>query len=397
MPSIMIVDDSAYSRALLRQQLATLGHEVVEASDGQQAWDLMQSAKINIVITDWIMPNMSGLELCRRIRAANLRRYVYIILLTIKDEKDDMVTGIDAGADNFLVKPCSLAQLRVMLFTAMRVLKYERKLVDRNRRLARAHAEQQRSLRAVGDFHQALLPPARVDYPGIRLCSRSMPCEFATGDMYNHFALDENHLAFYLLDVEGHGVPAAMLSFTLSHFLSKVSAGAQPNSEALLDLHDPVAVATWLNRGFQGRSEDWRSFTLIYGVIARRERRVRYCQAGHPPLILQRRDEPARTLEGGGLPIGCFEDAVYEPFSFNWQPGDRVYLYSDGITECRNGESQAFGVDRLALRLDQVRTQDLGVILDEVFTGVRAWCGQDHFADDVSLVGIEFALEEQPS
>lgn len=395
MPSIMIVDDSAYSRALLKQQLATLGHVVLEASDGQQAWERIQSERINIVITDWIMPNMSGLELCRLIRAANFRRYVYIILLTIKDERDDMVTGIAAGADNFLVKPCSLAQLRVMLFTAMRVLKYEAKLLDRNRRLARAHAEQQRSLRAVGDFHQALLPIAAVDYSGIRICSRSMPCEFATGDMFNHFPLGDDHLAFYLLDVEGHGVPAAMLSFTLSHFLSSISHGAAAEDAALLDLRAPVEVTSWLNRRFQARSDDWRSFTLIYGVIERRERRVRYCQAGHPPLILQRLGEPARPLEGGGLPVGCFEDAVYEEFSFAWQPGDRVYIYSDGVTECRDSQEQTFTVSRLTQQLDDARASEIDVTLDMVLAGLRQWRGHDHFTDDVSLLGIEF-LEEDP-
>lgn len=390
MPSIMIVDDSDYSRALLRQQLAKLGHEVLEAEDGKQAWEIIQRETVNIVITDWVMPNMDGLELCRLIRSANLPRYIYIILLTIKDEKSDMVTGIEAGADNFLVKPCSLAQLRVMLFTGKRVLNYERTLLDRNRRLARAHKELKLGLRAAGNFHKTLLPADHQRIGATSFFCRSKPCDYATGDMYNFFRLDDHTIVFYLLDVAGHGVPAAMLSFTLSHFLSAIPMGDLDATDTMLNFFSPADITSSLNRRFQGRSDDWLSFTMIYGLIHEDQQKVTFTQAGHPPLIYQPKGQPSQALGDGGFPVGFFADVTYDEYEFSYKPGDRVFIYSDGITECQNPKKQPYTIDRLRKQFDQASILSLDRTLNLVLDEVKKWSGSDKFDDDISLLAIEF-------
>src|SRR5579863_3792567 len=93
--------------------LENQGHVVVEATDGAVAWSLIQEGDISFVLSDWMMPDLAGVDLCRRIRAASLNRYVYVILCTSKGEKSDLIEGMDAGADDFLVKPVSADELRV--------------------------------------------------------------------------------------------------------------------------------------------------------------------------------------------------------------------------------------------------------------------------------------------
>ena len=112
---ILIAEDERVSRLKLRRQLQQMGHEVVDAADGKQAWELFQAEPFSIVISDWEMPEMSGLVLVRRIRDAESPSYVYIVMLTGKSDKQDVVAGMEAGADDFISKPFHRDELRARL------------------------------------------------------------------------------------------------------------------------------------------------------------------------------------------------------------------------------------------------------------------------------------------
>ncbi len=123
---ILTVEDDAVSRAVLRQSLAKLGHEAVEAEDGNAAWDLLQRTdSVRVVVSDWIMPNSDGLELCKRVRARTDREYVYFVLLTSRDATgENRMAAADAGVDDFLTKPLEYSDLWTRLRVAERILRY---------------------------------------------------------------------------------------------------------------------------------------------------------------------------------------------------------------------------------------------------------------------------------
>lgn len=137
---LLIADDDLVTRRLLTGFLTRWGHEVVEAADGAQAWELFQQEAFPIVISDWVMPHMDGLEFIRRIRAAEREAYVYAILVTSKSEKSDIVAGMEAGADDFIVKPFDREELRVRLREGERIIRLERSLAQQNQALREAQA-----------------------------------------------------------------------------------------------------------------------------------------------------------------------------------------------------------------------------------------------------------------
>ncbi len=122
---ILIAEDDYISRNLLKKMLIEMGHEVVETEDGQQAWQKLQEKPFKIVISDWMMPEMDGLELCNRIRNSSQRGYVYIIMLTAKDQKTDLVDVFKAGADDYIPKPFDPEELRARVLTGERVVHLE--------------------------------------------------------------------------------------------------------------------------------------------------------------------------------------------------------------------------------------------------------------------------------
>ncbi len=133
---ILVADDESLARNLLQFQLEQWGHSVLSAENGAQAWELFQSHDFQIVITDWMMPEMTGIDLLRKIRASDRAGYVYVILLTsTKRAKEDLVTGLTTGADEFLTKPVDPAELQARLQPSLRIIDLERRLAERNREL----------------------------------------------------------------------------------------------------------------------------------------------------------------------------------------------------------------------------------------------------------------------
>jgi DNA-binding response OmpR family regulator len=126
---ILTVEDDAVARAVLRKALTRLGHDAVEAPDGEAAWTALQSEPVRVIVSDWMMPRLDGLELCRRIRESAPKDYVYFILLTSRDatEENSRAAG-DAGVDDFLTKPLDFAELWTRLRVAERILKYTRQV-----------------------------------------------------------------------------------------------------------------------------------------------------------------------------------------------------------------------------------------------------------------------------
>ncbi len=135
---VLIAEDDPVSRHLLKATLSKWGYEVLVAEDGQQAWDVLQSGDSpNLVILDWMMPNLDGLELCRRVRDDDQGQYIYIILLTAKGTRENLVEGMEAGADDYIVKPFDSEELKVRLRSARRILELEAKLLSTQSELRR--------------------------------------------------------------------------------------------------------------------------------------------------------------------------------------------------------------------------------------------------------------------
>lgn len=145
---ILLVDDEPTSILTLQAALEELGHECVSAADGLQAWDALQATSVDVVISDWMMPGLDGVDLCRRLRAQPRAGYTYFIFLTANTEKQHILTGIEAGADDYLLKPLDLHELGVRLVVASRVTALHADLASNRGALERANfqlAEQGRT------------------------------------------------------------------------------------------------------------------------------------------------------------------------------------------------------------------------------------------------------------
>lgn len=391
---ILVAEDERITRTTLVRQLQGWGHEVVAVEDGEAAWEAIRGGAFDLVLTDWEMPRLSGVELIARIREMTGESYVYVIMLTSRTEKGDIVSGIEAGADDFVSKPFDRDELRVRVLAGERVVRLERALSAQNDELRAASERMRRDLLAAARVQKAMLPRADVERPGVRTAWTYAPTDELAGDALGFHMLDDRHLLMYVVDVTGHGVPAALLAVTVMHALSPTgdcSSILRRSHEGGASVHRPSLVLSELNRRFCHADNDGRFLTMVVGVLDTHEGRLRYARAGHPLPILVR---DAAVLEGsdeGGFPLGVVEDAEFEDVEVALEAGDRVVFYSDGVIEQSHMSTKTlFGESRL----HDVLIEFSGSAGEDCVRGtierLNEWAGGASFGDDVSVIAVDW-------
>jgi len=392
--TILIVDDSATYRKLIAGLLKKWGYSVYEAENGENALQALRTLPVNLMITDWEMPVMDGLTLCREVRTQFSDRYIYLILLTARESIDDLRAGFEAGANDFLRKPANQTELQARLHAGQRILDLELTLAARNARLSEALKQIETDLQAAAHIQHSILPAHHLRHGAFCADWLFIPSAYVSGDIFNFFPLNERYAGFYCVDVAGHGVSAAMVSLavarqflhgrTVDPFLFN---GTEPTA--------PAGVVQILNQRFCAETEEVVSyFTIVYGVLDLTSGEGRLCQAGHPtPLIVRASGEVTPAGEGG-MPVGLMEGLSWDEQTFTLHVGDRLCLYSDGITECENPHHALFGQQRLETLLSAQARMPLPSLFPHVSAALAQWRGQEqatavNLTDDISLFIIE--------
>ncbi|KRW95030.1 PP2C family protein-serine/threonine phosphatase [Paracoccus sp. MKU1] len=395
---VLLVDDSRAQRRTLAVQLIRAGYHVVEAASGEEAMRICLERRPDIVISDWMMPGQSGLEFCRRFREMQSDRYGYFILLTSRNDKKDIAAGLRAGADEFLTKPVSGAELLARLSASERILRMEESLRNANAQLnatltqlRETQAAIERDLREAQRLQQGLVRERHGRYGDFDLSLLMRPAGHIGGGLVGFFPINARRVGLFALDVAGHGVAAALLSARLAALLS----GATDQNIALriteLGLYDarpPAEILSHLNRLMIEELRTESYFTMVYADLDFLTGKLRLVQAGHPHPVLQRADGRIERIGRGGLPVGVFPHADYDEVQLVLAPGDRLFISSDGLTESENARGEPLGEDGLHAILRTNATLRGDALLESI-----CWSAAHYAAgrrsDDISAVLIE--------
>ncbi len=401
---VLVVDDSRAQRHVVSMQLRRWGYEVSESEDAAAALRVCAGAEVDIIISDWMMPGMTGLEFCRKFRALGHERYGYFVLLTSKSEKTEVADGLEAGADDFLTKPVSSGELRARLRAGERMLAMQAELLAKNQLIAHTLGELQalydsldRDLIEARKLQQTLIRDRERDYGWAKVALMLRNSGRVGGDLVGSFQADDRRVVAYSIDVSGHGVASAMMTARLAGFLT----GSSPDqnlafgkmtdgSQALLP---PDQVAERFNRLMLEEIQAEQYFTMAFASFDRETGMLSLVQAGHPHPVLIRSDGELINLGNGGLPIGLIPDAPYECIQVKVEPGDRLVLVSDGLTECPMPDGSDFGNEGLFDSLARSSGLSGSEVLEALVWDLGRSSQLDGFPDDVS--GVVFDLVRQ--
>lgn len=382
-PLVLVVDDDAMPRRLAAAYVAQLGFPVLSAADGEEALRLIEREPVTIVISDWNMTPVDGLALCREVRARDHGRYVYLVLLTARSGREDLLAGMRSGADDFLVKPVDRERLQVRLRAAERIISLERGLREREAQLDVALAALREDLEAAAFAQRQLLPAPNVHHGALTCATRQVASSIVSGDIVNVVRLCPERLVLYALDVCGHGARAALRASVLRHHLDGASLRSNAGSGS------PATMVAELNERFPSGDDGLDYFTMLLAVVDAGSGEVRFCQAGFPPMIHLPAGGGSRLVGAGGPAVGFFPGTTFEEQRLALADGDRLLIASDGMLEARSSNGEAFGAERLmacAERLGHLTAEACAASLLET---LRAWHEDDDPPDDITLICLD--------
>ncbi len=382
---ILIIDDDPVTCLVLRRVLEQQDYTVTVAADGQAGIELAQSQQPALVICDWMMPIIDGIEVCRILKADPTLSTTYFILLTSRVDLEDRIEGLNAGADEFLSKPIDPNELKARVRAGLRLYQLNQDLLQLNLALKqeKQYLEQERAEAAA--YVQSILP-GPIDTP-YTIRSRFVPSSQLGGDCFDYFWITPDALAIYLLDVSGHGLKSALSSVQILQVLRSRGLG--------VDYQNPQAVMLALNHLFAMEDHDYQYFTIWYGVYLPSRQELIYSSAGHPPalLISQTTEVEVQLLKTKGLPIGMFGQAEYRCDRISIEPNSTLYLFSDGIYEIQQPNGQIWGISAFTESLKTAHLKG-NPCLDTILDYPKQFCAADHFGDDLSLLQVHFTAED---
>ena len=399
--TVLIVDDSGLQRKILCSSVKRWGFDVFEAASGDEALVLAAEIAPDIVLSDWMMPGMNGLEFCDAFRQLTRDRYGYFILLTSKSEKNEVAMGLEAGADDFLTKPVDGNELRARIAAGARIVQMQRELTDKNLvisetldELKRVYDSLDNDLREAKKLQQSLIPlrHKQFDTGDVSLMLRSSG--HVGGDLVGFFPAGENHLGLYSIDVSGHGISSALMTARLAGYLSASApdqnVALHKSEDGTLTMLPPADVIETLNDLVLDEMETEHYFTLLLADIDLVTGRVRMAQAGHPHPVLQRATGEVEQSGPGGFPVGLMSGISFTDFEATLSPGDRLLLLSDGVVECPNPEGTMLDESGLADIVSNLDTTRGPAFFEALLWQLGEFAGDTAFPDDVSGILFEF-------
>ncbi len=366
---VLVVDDEPINRQVLRNFLTLARFEVIEASDGIQALEIVEGGDVpDLMLLDVMMPRMTGFEVTRRLRSRFSGNELPILLVTAKNQVSDLMEGLASGANDYLSKPISKNELLARIETHLS--------------LSRAHTVEAENRRKTEEFERArsiqlsMLPDAPPALAGYEIAVYLETASEVGGDYYDFFPQDED--SFYVVtgDATGHGISAGMM---VSMTKSALKA---------LDVQSPHILLRQLNQVFRAVRVEHMKMAL--NVLHLREGEVAVSSAAMPPVFVYRAGTgEVEEILNSSLPLGSLEDLEYPIEVFQLHPGDTLVLLSDGLPESADDHGEQLGYEAVEQCLGAYGARSSGQILQQLVELGNAWRGDRPLDDDVTLVVIK--------
>jgi len=400
---VLIVDDDPMVGAVLQGLLKNIGEGVRCAAKwvrtAAAALEEVRQGGWALMLLDYQLADADGLTVLDEINKLPERLRPSVIMLTAGGNEHVAVEAMKRGVKDYLVKSgLHLPELRRAIVSALDRRQLEDRLAESTDELRRRNVQMEADMAMARQVQMALLPhqypvaPAGVaaEHSLVRFCHRWIPSSAVAGDFFAVLPVVPMSAAVLLCDVMGHGVRAALVA-ALIHGLVREHRAVAGNPERFL---------SELNRGLQGmleRAGDLVFVTAVYLVVDVSRGEMKLANAGHPfPLVLRKGGavEAVRVgADGSGPALGMIPDENYQSVVVPLKPGDRVFVYTDGLYEAADASGEEFGPERLKAALGSRAGLATPLLLDSVLEAVRTFgstATAEGFADDICVMGVDF-------
>ena len=367
-PRTLIADDQPDVLEALQLLLKREGYQIEAVNSPKAVLDRLHNREYDVLLMDLnyaldTTSGQEGLDLLARVQ--KLDRTLPVVVMTAWGSIKLAVEAMQRGAADFVEKPWDNAKLLSTLRTQIE------SGTERRNGTARESGE----IQEASATQRGLLPREIPQFPGYDISAAWRPAGAVSGDYLDVLRLDANHLALCVADVIGKGVPAALI-------MSNVQAAVHALAGEMLPTGD---LCGRINRIVARNLGSGKFITFFYGVLDAACRRFSYTNAGHCEPILVRQNGECQRVNHGGSVLGVFPDWSYKEEHVDLAPGDRLVLFTDGITEIANADDEEFGEERLMELLRTHRALDAEAMQKRVMAAIAEFSG-GNFQDDATLI-----------
>ena len=379
-PRTLIADDEPDILTALRLLLKSDGYEPETVSSPAAVLEAIERSEFDVVLMDLnyardTTSGREGMDLISRIHA--LDPSLPIVVMTAWATVDLAVEAMRRGVQDFVQKPWHNPRLLETLRKQVKRARVRRNIQHRLASSRQTEARLQRELIEARELQENLLTNAETTLPGLQVAVTWQPATTVGGDYVAAFNIDDEHAALCVADVVGKGLPAALLMSNFQAALKSLS------SQHL----SPAVVCERLNNVLFSNIPLNKFVTAFYGVINTRTRSLMFTNAGHNPPLLIQNDGECVSLEAGGGILGGFADGTYTQGQIKLGHGDRLLLFTDGLTEALDAEGEQFGEQRLIQLLRDHRRQSAEQLKETIFNAAGEFCSNT-FRDDAALMVV---------
>ena len=380
---IMVVDDEVDLEPLIRQkfrrQIRDGVYEFVFAFNGLEALSkLIEFPEIGIILSDINMPEMDGLTLLMKLKELK-NPGLKTVIVSAYGDMENIRTAMNRGAFDFLTKPISFEDLEITINKTMDEIQQVRNSMHEHDQLISIRQD----LNTAREIQQAILPkifppfPERTDFS---IYASMIPAREVGGDFYDYFLVDNNRLGFVIGDVSGKGVPAAIF-MAVSRTLIRATGLKGISADECMN---------YVNRMLCNESVSCMFVTVFYGILNTTTGELEYVNCGHNPPYLLTANGIEKVPMTGGTVLGFMEEMEYHPGRIKLNPGERIYLFTDGITEAFNPEDEVYGEHRLEAYLTKAHAFSNDDIVNGSVNEITAFASVAPQSDDITCLVVGF-------
>ncbi len=375
---ILIVDDEPVNLHILTGQLKLEGYRTISASSGKAAMEaLAKRPAPDLALVDVMLPDISGYDLCRKIRENFYQHELPVLMITAKGLPGDIVMGFDAGASDYIIKPVNREELAARV---KNLITLKESVINWNT-LSKLNDE----LAIATEIQRSILPPSAPHHENIEIALRYIPAMAIGGDYFNFNVIDSMRMGVLIADAIGHGIPAAMMCSMMDVAFTFCKEFAM----------EPARLFEQINN-IMSRYDYSNYFTAMYIYIDLEKKIMLMSNAGHKPLfIMKAGDKEAIPRHINGLPLGIFNDAVYGLMEIPLEDGDRIVLYTDGLTDIKIKKEVSDKTEILKTIIESGTGMTPGRLASKIIETLQnpgTITEKEHFFDDVTLIIMDINI-----
>jgi serine phosphatase RsbU (regulator of sigma subunit) len=380
---VLVVEDDLVTQRALEQILLAGGLDVVVASEGERALEIVRAGDVDLILLDVVLPGHDGFEIMGRLRALPDAGEIPVVFIAPAHEEGDRSKRYEPAAVDYVTTPFNEHEVLSRVRAQLRIRQLAASLARANAQLVERQEVMAENLKVAADIQKTLLPQVSLDLPTLTSASLFQPSMQIAGDTFNFVKVGDSLVAGWLADVSGHGVASSLLAVSINQRLAS-AAGLLSDGADL----SPANVMRQLDREYPFERYG-KYFSLILVLIDVDTGVVRYSSAGHPPPFIARANGSVVRLEVGGPVIGMGFEIEFEEGEAQLEPGDRLVLYSDGVIEDESSNGERFGLEPLIALFQTDRAGRLSETCVRLIDLLAERRGDVPPSDDIALLAFQ--------